>query len=123
MSAAFSRRSKPAPVSAAVLNYLRTAAWRDVGPVPTEWLIRYIYGQDTKAARFALQRRVEWLRRQGFPIKTVREFGYEFRPVAGQPKWPRKTRVTMRPAMPQISPPAQTRTSHHSDRTEAEVRS
>lgn len=111
-----------APVQSAVLNYLRTAGWRGIGPVPHEWLIRYLYGQETRRNRVALQRIVQRLRAAGFPIRTVRGFGYEFVP-RNQPARPCNARVTMSPAMPVMSPPAQHTISHHRDLTEAVVRS
>ena len=119
------RCPKQAPVQSAVLNYLRTAAWRGVGPVPAEWLLYYLYGQDTPATRLRLGVAVRCLRRRGFPIAVLRKFAYEFRPAADQPKWPElwRTSVTINPAMPQISAPAQQRTSHQSERTEEIARS
>lgn len=70
-------------VQSAVLNYLRTAAWRGIGPVPVQWLQGYIYGQVTSATRRAVRETVLKLRRRGFPIATVYDFGYVFTPTAG----------------------------------------
>ncbi len=76
-------RRYQAPDQAAVLNYLRTAGWRGIGAVPHEWLQLYLYGRVSASGRYALRRTVLQLRWRGFPIVTVRDFGYIFVPAAG----------------------------------------
>lgn len=114
-----------APVQSAVLNYLRTAAWRGIGPVPKAWLTFYLYGRDDAKTQDSLRQIIDKLRWRGFPIRAVRSFGYVFEPAAAQPPWAelRNTSVTMSPAMPVMSAPAQMRISHHSERTEEIARS
>lgn len=76
------RRDCPAPAQAAVLNYLRTAGWRGIGAVPASWLQHYLWGRETRATRQALMQLVINLRKKGYPIRTLRGFGYIFEPAA-----------------------------------------